>query len=77
MPGITRHPRSSSAGPGLDQGRKVRILAHAVQHYGGNPEDVKAALDDPNVGWDSRQNDRTLGQAAALYANTKGGRHER
>ena len=58
----------------LEEGRKVRILTHAVQHYGANPEEVKTALDDPNVGWDEKQSDRTLGQAAAMYANTKGGR---
>ena len=68
---------TGNAGKPIDESRKVRILAHAVQNYGANPEDAKAALDDPNVGMDHRQNDRTLGRATALYANTKGGRHSR
>jgi len=59
----------------LDEHRKVRILAYAVQHFGANPEDAKSALDDPDVGHDERQTDRTLGRALALYANTKSGRH--
>ena len=71
------HLKSSLTEMALDEHRKVRILAHAVQHYGANPEEAKAALEDPGVGWDERQSDRTLGQAAAMYANTKGGRHGR
>jgi hypothetical protein len=68
---------SIGGGRELDEHRKVRILAMAVQHHGADPSTVKQMLDDPNFGMDPSVSDRVHAHAMAMAANTRGGRHER